>query len=220
MRSFYWLVGTLLAVFATQPEVSRAQTHEPDLLNNTWYVYACKDMPRDSGNKPDDCDAEDQLQQGDGKISFLHVEPTHGSAVIVSMKLAEHDDLQVFSGTLERTREVDGAVTQRMIRFYDDAQGPGKAEYKRLHLNVVRTAESDSVDGRKCAEGLEDHAWGTSVFSKEHTEKVCQSKDSNGQHRNVIYWRIGPDNDPVDGDYGPESPPGNGQGSGSEEPPP
>lgn len=219
MRIRYWLAGTLLAAFATQPEVSRAQNHGPDLLGNTWYVHVCKDLPYHSGDQPDDCDEQDQLQTGDKENSFLHVEPTYGSAVIVGMKLAEHDDLQVFSGTLERTREVDGVVTQRMIRFYDDAEGPDKAEYKRLHLKLVRTTDTDAIDGRKCADGLQDHAWGKNVFSGQDKD-ICQSKDSNGRHRNVIYWRIGPDHDLVDGAFGPETPPGNGQGSGSEEPPP
>lgn len=214
MRFTYMLTIAILASSACHGQSEGEHAQGPQLLNNTWHVYTCKDLPQGSNDKPGNCTDEDQL----ARESFIHIEQAHGSAVIVSMKLPQHDDLQVFSGTLEDVERVEEMETERMIRFFDDAQGQKLGKYKRLYLQLARTDVSDSIGDEPCEDLLDDYARGKDVFSDED-KKICQSKSDQDRKLNVIYWRIAPDVDLGEGSAGVQIPPGDGQGSGSDEPP-
>jgi hypothetical protein len=208
----------MIASFLFAQNALATQDDLPEFFSNTWHVYSCLTVPSGTSEKAARCEDEADADKRLVKGSFIHITPIDDKSVHLAMKLAGDPDLQVFDGTIEWLEE-EADQPGVAIRFEDDADPQRKPETKWLSLRVIRTEVKNDFGNRDCEAWL-DHLLGKTTNPPDKT--VCR-RNSNGKHRNAVYWRIDKSQPAPPSTKGAERmmmPPGDGQGSGSEGPPP
>ncbi|WP_376693054.1 hypothetical protein [Wenzhouxiangella sp. EGI_FJ10409] len=194
LRRTILTIGLLLAVLSL-PVHAQSQTTE--LFGQTWHIIGCNKL---SGGLCEE-QLENPLMPGDmiqvdrlssGLVSFIIVDyDTQGSAQVHSL-----------DGMLHNPQQSDEAQEIR-VRFWDQPNGSSTGEWKEL------TIHSLSNDAESCESDLAQF-WGS-----EPPEEILFStcKNSSG-HR--VYWRVNTlgIGEPVE----ISGPPGDGHGTGSDEP--
>jgi hypothetical protein len=166
-------------------------------------------LPNDPTDTPANCTSTTHLT----RESTIQVDELN-SANEVRLKVKLHETGQ--------TCEFDGEVVERETRgpwttgirvsFSDDC-GESEPVEKMAHLYLVHT-RSGSIGNKSCAKRLREKAKGRDVFNA-HPE-ACGRLSEQGRKRHVIYWRISSESN---GAAQMTIPPGDGQGSGSDDPP-
>lgn len=197
---------------------THAHGQMPDFYNNTWHIYSCNHPDSASNNNLKDCEVANDPEELLVKGSFIHITPVTGNFVYLSMKLRENPDLQVFPASLESDLSGTEFGPGRLFRFSDDAD-PNQVQTKWLLIKLIRTPNSNNLGNKSCETWLEKFFENTGANPD---TTVCARKSDN-TFRNAIFWSISnakpvslSEEDIID----MMMPPGDGQGSGSDDIPP
>ncbi len=211
-RDHITITGLLAALCLLLP-IGSAANPDPTLLGFNWWVDICKDP-----DSSEDCEDNRKLMP---RTRFgLHRDENNRYWLQVYLSQpgsTTYEPLMELAIPIEEIELDDPENGPPSARFsFKDFNDKGKVVDKTMRVSLLRDAGQATTE-KSCEEALSELSG--AKFPNDDLDKQCDSSK-----RSVVHWRIeqGPFN-PASGKDTPGmdsfGPPGDGQGSGSDDPP-
>lgn len=213
MKRNHITIAGLLAALCLFLPIGSSANPDPTLLGFNWWVHVCKDL-----DSSENCDDNRKLMP---MTRFgLHRDENNRYWLQVHLSkpgATTYEPLMELSIPIEKIELDDPQNGPPTVRFsFHDFDDEGKVVVKTMSVSLLRDAGQPTT-GKSCGDALSELT--KAKYSRQEIETQCEP-----ENQSVVHWQIrqGPFS-PASGEEPPSmdsfGPPGDGQGSGSDEPP-